>query len=102
VVVLVTDLSGVGDLEPVISKLALAAIKRTRVLFAVPFTPDYVSPPPGAVGNLVFDSFAYGEQADRGRIARELAAAGAATLFVAPGESARRVLSLASHAPRRR
>lgn len=102
VVVVVTDLSGVGDLEPVIAKLALAALKRTRVLFAVPFTPDYVSPPAGAIGNVVFDSFAYGEQADRGRIAEEIAAAGAATLFVAPGESARRVLTLAGHAGRRR
>ncbi len=102
VIVVVTDLSGVGDLGPVISKLALAAIKRTRVLFAVPFTPDYVSPPAGPIGNLVYDSFAFGERTDRSRIAGELAAAGATTLFVAPGESAQRVLALANCGTRRR
>ena len=101
-VFVVTDLSGVGDLQPVLTRLALAAMKRTRVVFAIPFTPDYVAPPSDELGAVVYDAFAYGERADRQRCAAKLREAGASTLFMAPGESASRVLGLAARSARRR
>jgi hypothetical protein len=102
VVVVISDMSGVGELDPVLSRLALAAMKRTRVVFAIPFTPDYVNAPSDALGTAVYDAFTHGDRTDRVRTAARLREAGASTLFMAPGESAGRVLGLAARSSRRR
>lgn len=102
VVIVVSDLCGLGDLEPVTRQLALASMKRTRVVLAIPFTPDFVKPPTEPLESVVYDSFAAGERVDRERTAAALREAGATTVFVGPDESAMRILRIAGRSSRRR
>ena len=102
VVIVISDLTGLGDLEPVTRALALAAIKRTRVVIAIPFTPDFVTMPDASLESVVYDAFAAGERADRERTAAALREAGATAVFVGPDEPASRILSLAARTTRRR
>ena len=95
VVVAVTDLGGMIDLEPVVRAVRSLAARRVRVVIAVPFTPDYTTAPEDTLGAAVFDLFAHQERGDRKAASELLRKAGATLVHVGPDMTAEDVAARA-------
>lgn len=102
VLIVVSDLSGVFEPEALDKVLALAATRRVRVVFALPFAPAYVDRLEGELEGLVHDLFTDDARARRDRLAEHLTRRGAQVVQCGPETSAAHVLAVAAVGMRRR
>lgn len=84
-VVVFTDLGGLLDIEPVRAAMALLHARRHRVVFVVPFTPEWV-PASDDLDQILHDAFAMAERDERGHVVRTLRELGATVLAMQPDD----------------
>lgn len=97
-IVVVTDLCGIMNPEPIARALRLLLARHHKVIFVTPFTPDYVEPGPAhSRAAVLHDIFARSERRERKHIARAIEKLGIPVIQVGPTDDLNVVLSRLGH-----